>query len=156
MWAFRVRVERLNSVRFHKLQSSKDKRDLIHNGTILHYTRVHPTTGIYPYTIFKEEEEELGRGEGKRSDSHTTILQEKYFPRSGSCGQCVHGNLSTHQRDGWSLSGLSIQTVSLCLRSRLCQGWLIIVRILIVTMNEAVVHIFCLFCCTIIHESILH
>jgi NAD+ kinase len=49
MWAFRVRVERLNSVRFHKLQSSTDKRDLIHNGTILHYTRVHPKTGeVYP------------------------------------------------------------------------------------------------------------
>jgi len=49
MWAFRVRVERLNSVRFHKLQSSQDKRELIHNGTILHYTRVHPTTGeVYP------------------------------------------------------------------------------------------------------------
>eukprot|EP01111_Echinosteliopsis_oligospora_P002061 TRINITY_DN13016_c0_g1_i1.p1 TRINITY_DN13016_c0_g1~~TRINITY_DN13016_c0_g1_i1.p1 ORF type:complete len:370 (+),score=97.41 TRINITY_DN13016_c0_g1_i1:30-1112(+) len=45
MWAFRVRLERLNSVRFHKLQASTDKRDLIHNGSILHYSRIHPKTG---------------------------------------------------------------------------------------------------------------
>jgi len=53
MWAFRTRLERLSSIRFHKLQSSTDKRDLIHNGTILHYTRVHPSTGeIFPYFRF--------------------------------------------------------------------------------------------------------
>jgi NAD+ kinase len=53
MWAFRVRLERLSQVSFQKLQASSDKRDQMHNGTILHYTRVHPTTGeIYPYFRF--------------------------------------------------------------------------------------------------------
>jgi len=53
MWAFRVRIERLSQLSFHRLQSSSDKRDQMHNGTILHYTRIHPTTGeIYPYFRF--------------------------------------------------------------------------------------------------------
>ncbi|GAM18015.1 hypothetical protein SAMD00019534_011900 [Acytostelium subglobosum LB1] len=53
MWAFRVRLERLSQIRFHQLQSSKDPRDLIHNTSILWYTRVHPKTGeLYPYFKF--------------------------------------------------------------------------------------------------------
>jgi len=53
MWAFRVRLERLSQVRFQKLQSSADKRDLMHNGSILQYTRIHPVTGeVYPYFRF--------------------------------------------------------------------------------------------------------
>ncbi|GAM17271.1 hypothetical protein SAMD00019534_004460 [Acytostelium subglobosum LB1] len=53
MWAFRVRLERLSSIRFHQLQASNDPRDQIHNTSILWYTRVHPKTGeIYPYFRF--------------------------------------------------------------------------------------------------------
>jgi NAD+ kinase len=53
MWAFRVRLERLSQMRFHKLYKSKNPKDRIHNTTILHYTRIHPKTGeIFPYFRF--------------------------------------------------------------------------------------------------------
>jgi len=53
MWAFRVRLERLSQIRFHQLQNSQDPKDLIHNSQILHYTRIHPTTGeVFPYFKF--------------------------------------------------------------------------------------------------------
>jgi hypothetical protein len=49
MWAFRVRVERLSQIQFHKLQKSKDPKDKIHNTQVIHYTRIHPETGeIFP------------------------------------------------------------------------------------------------------------
>lgn len=49
MWAFRVRIERLSQIRYHQLRSSKDPADNIHHAQILHYTRIHPTTGeIFP------------------------------------------------------------------------------------------------------------
>eukprot|EP01114_Cavostelium_apophysatum_P016733 TRINITY_DN4817_c0_g1_i1.p1 TRINITY_DN4817_c0_g1~~TRINITY_DN4817_c0_g1_i1.p1 ORF type:complete len:353 (+),score=45.77 TRINITY_DN4817_c0_g1_i1:44-1060(+) len=50
MWAFRCRIERLSQIRFHQLQSSPNKKDGIHNTQVLHYSRVHPTTGeVFPY-----------------------------------------------------------------------------------------------------------
>jgi len=53
MWAFRVRLERLSQIRFHQLQNSEDPKDRIHNSQILHYTRVHPTTGeVFPFFKF--------------------------------------------------------------------------------------------------------
>lgn len=49
MWAFRVRIERLSQIRYHQLRSSKDPKDSIHHAQILHYSRIHPTTGeVFP------------------------------------------------------------------------------------------------------------
>lgn len=45
MWAFRVRLERMPQRRYRELHLSKDPVDKIHNGQILHYTRIDPTTG---------------------------------------------------------------------------------------------------------------
>jgi len=53
MWAFRVRIERLSQIKFHQLQSSQNPKDLIHNTTILHYSRIHPVTKeVFPYFKF--------------------------------------------------------------------------------------------------------
>lgn len=49
MWAFRARIERLSQIQFARLLGSKDPKDKIHNGAIIHYTRIHPQTGeIFP------------------------------------------------------------------------------------------------------------
>lgn len=49
MWAFRVRLERLSQIIYHQLRSSKDPKDNIHHAQVLHYSRIHPTTGeVYP------------------------------------------------------------------------------------------------------------
>jgi len=45
MWGFRVRVERLTQRRYEELDLSRDPFDHIHNGQIIHYTRVSPETG---------------------------------------------------------------------------------------------------------------
>lgn len=45
MWAFRVRLERMTQARWRELDASKDPLDRIHNGQVLHYTRVDPVTG---------------------------------------------------------------------------------------------------------------
>jgi len=44
MWAFRVRLERMSQRRYHELDISDDPYDHIHNGQIIHYTRVNPST----------------------------------------------------------------------------------------------------------------
>lgn len=44
MWAFRIRLERMMSERYHKLDNSSSPFDKIHNCQILHYTRANPKT----------------------------------------------------------------------------------------------------------------
>jgi NAD+ kinase len=44
MWAARIRLERLTSVKYAALQNSNDKRDRIHNCQVLHYTRIDPAS----------------------------------------------------------------------------------------------------------------
>ena len=46
MWACRVRLERMLPQRFLELDQSDRAEDHIHNGQILHYSRVNPSTGI--------------------------------------------------------------------------------------------------------------
>lgn len=46
MWAFRIRLERLSQRRFHELETSKDSKDRMNNGQILHYSRRDPTSGV--------------------------------------------------------------------------------------------------------------
>ena len=45
MWAFRVRLERMSQEIFHKLDSSKNPHDRIHNCQVIHYTRSNPEQG---------------------------------------------------------------------------------------------------------------
>jgi NAD+ kinase len=44
MWAFRVRLERMSQQRFRELDASEHPYDHIHNGQIIHYTRLNPLT----------------------------------------------------------------------------------------------------------------
>lgn len=54
MWAFRVRLERLTSQTYAALDRSENPHDRIHNGQILHYTRINPTSGeTEPYLGWK-------------------------------------------------------------------------------------------------------
>ena len=50
MWMHRFLLERLTEEEFNSLENSSDPRDKIHNGEIIHYTRISPWTGaIEPY-----------------------------------------------------------------------------------------------------------
>ena len=46
MWAFRVRLERMTSKRYHELDLSDNPFDHIHNCQVLHYTRRDPATQV--------------------------------------------------------------------------------------------------------------
>ncbi len=64
MWGFRVRLERyfssrslffcrLSQIRYHQLSASKDPKEKMRNGQILHYSRVNPISGeISPFFKF--------------------------------------------------------------------------------------------------------
>ncbi len=50
MLAIRVRLERMSQYRFRMLDDSKHPHHRIHNGQVIHYTRVNPETGeVSPY-----------------------------------------------------------------------------------------------------------
>lgn len=50
MWAFRMRLERMPTEEWIRLDTSKDEADKIHNGQIIHYSRSNPENGeISPY-----------------------------------------------------------------------------------------------------------
>jgi NAD+ kinase len=42
MWAFRVRLERLNQIRYRQLDKSTNPWDKINNCQVIHYTRRNP------------------------------------------------------------------------------------------------------------------
>ncbi len=50
MWAFRVRLERMDDAEYIRLEGSRDPKNIIHNCQILHYTRHNPDNGeLSPY-----------------------------------------------------------------------------------------------------------
>jgi NAD+ kinase len=44
MWAFRLRLEKMTVARFRELDASDEDHDQIHNGQVIHYTRINPET----------------------------------------------------------------------------------------------------------------
>lgn len=53
IWSDRVLLERMTQRRYHELDTSDDPHDHIHNGQIIHYTRISPYDGSeHPYYMW--------------------------------------------------------------------------------------------------------